>query len=297
MSKEFAKIPSVDELLKKLKKHQSKIDRAYLKKLVEQTLGDIRLKPLRWHLQERDRGKITDAIISDIEQNLNNLFQPSLRQVVNATGVILHTGLGRAPLGKSNLHSLEPLSTYCNLEIDLKSGRRGDRLEHVVTLLQLLTGAEDAVVVNNNAAAVLLMLNSLAARKEVIVSRGELVEIGGSFRLPEVMRISNAKLVEVGATNKTHLRDYEQAVNDKTGAIMLVHPSNFEIVGFTEKPEIKDIIELGRSRQVPVIYDLGSGALVNMQRFGYPYEPVVADMLRAGFDLVSFSGDKLLGGP
>ncbi len=171
MSKEFAKIPSVDELLKKLTKYQSEIDRVYLKKLVEQTLENIRFKPLRWHLPERDRSQITVAIISDIERKISDLFQPSLRRVVNATGVILHTGLGRAPLGDRRTHSPDPLSAYCNLEVDLKSGRRGDRLEHVVPLLQLLTRAEDAVVVNDNAEAVLLPSNSLAARKEVVGCR------------------------------------------------------------------------------------------------------------------------------
>ncbi|MFC2089114.1 L-seryl-tRNA(Sec) selenium transferase, partial [Calditrichota bacterium] len=183
------------------------------------------------------------------------------------------------------------------LEINLQTGKRGQRLEHVIPLLRILTGTEDAVVTNNNAAAVLLCLNSIAKRKEVIISRGELVEIGGSFRMPEVMKSSGAKMIEVGATNKTHLKDYEDAINDKTGAIMLVHPSNYEIKGFTAKPEIKDIVNLAKSKNIPVIYDLGSGAMVDMRNFNLYYEPVVAEMVKLGIDLISFSGDKLLGGP
>ncbi len=297
MTSPFAKIPSVNDLLDNLKDQSEVIDQKYLKIIIDDIISEIKANPRKSGIEKKDRSGLTNDILDEVKKRIDQVSSPPLRHVINATGVILHTGLGRAPMARETVEANKQISGYTNLEIQLKNGRRGQRLDHVVPILRLLTGSEDAVVVNNNAAAVLLMLNTISRRKEVIVSRGELVEIGGSFRMPEVMKTSGAKMVEVGATNKTHLSDYEEAINNKTAAIMLVHPSNYEIMGFTAKPELKEIIELGHKYNVPVMYDLGSGALIDMQRFGFEYEPVVEDMVKMGFDLISFSGDKLLGGP
>jgi L-seryl-tRNA(Ser) seleniumtransferase len=297
MTSIFSKIPSIDSLLILLNNQTKHIDIRFLKQLIENVIKDIKTHPSHYNLQEKTRDKITSLITDEIENQVNQLLAPSFRRVINGTGVILHTGLGRAPLGPKIISQLDAISAFTNLEINLSDGKRGERLDHITPLLRLITGAEDAIAVNNNAAAVLLILNSLAKRKEVIVSRGELVEIGGSFRLPEVMKNSTAKMVEVGSTNKTHLGDYEEAITDRTSAIMIVHPSNYKIMGFTEKPEATDILSLAHENDLPVIYDLGSGAFLDMQTFGFEYEPVVRDVMDLGFDVVSFSGDKLLGGP
>ena len=223
---------------------------------------------------------------------------PSLRGAINATGVIIHTGLGRAVLAPpAREAALAVLDGYCTLATDIESGKRGDRDSHLNALLCQLTGAEASTVVNNNAAATVLILNTIAKDKEVIVSRGQLVEIGGSFRMPDVMRMSGAILREVGTTNKTHLRDYEEAVNERTGAILRVHHSNYRIVGFAEEPGIEDLVALGKKHGLPVIDDLGSGALVDLGRFGLEPEPLVQASVRAGATVACFSGDKLIGGP
>jgi len=253
--------------------------------------------PQKAQLQSRTRAEITSDILEQVRTRIRLLMRPPLYRVINATGVILHTGLGRAPLGNSLINKIQNLGGYTNLEIDLDTGKRGDRLSHLLPLLKILTGTEDALVTNNNAAAVLLSLHSLASRKEVIVSRGELVEIGGSFRMPEVMKNSQAKMVEVGSTNKTHIEDYARAITERTAAIMIVHPSNYKIIGFTEKPASAEILSVAHQKNIPVIYDLGSGALFDMAKIGFEYEPLVSDVIRAGFDVVTFSGDKLLGGP
>lgn len=222
----------------------------------------------------------------------------SLRPVINATGVVLHTNLGRAPLGAAALRAVEEVGRgYCNLELDLKTGERGSRYAHVEDLLITLTGAEAALVVNNNAAAVLLSLHALARGREVIVSRGELVEIGGSFRVPEVMAQSGAILREVGTTNKTYPQDYERAISPETAILLKVHPSNYRIVGFVRDVKPQELVSLGEKHQVPVMEDLGSGVLVDLHQYGLGVEPTVQDSIRAGVDLVTFSGDKLLGGP
>lgn len=293
----FIKIPSVNTLLENLKYLLGQIDHDYLKRFVEITINDIKEHPAQYKLEKISKDDLIKIISSLVKHQVDDILSPVFKRIINGTGVILHTGLGRAPLGKELLNSFDDVSVYTNLEIDIKSGKRGDRLNHVLPLLQILTGAEDAVITNNNAAATMLCLNSIANRKEVIISRGELVEIGGSFRMPEVMKSSGAKMIEIGATNKTHLNDYEKAINEKTAAIMLVHPSNFEIKGFTEKPEIKDIAQLSKNHNIPVIYDLGSGALVNMEDYGFYYEPTIQEMVNLGIELISFSGDKLLGGP
>jgi L-seryl-tRNA(Ser) seleniumtransferase len=223
---------------------------------------------------------------------------PTLLPVINASGVILHTNLGRAPLSTASIQAMEAVSRgYSNLEFNLITGKRGSRLSHAETLLQRLTGAESAIVVNNNASAILLILSSLANRKSVVIARSQLVEIGGGFRVPDVMKQSGARLVEVGTTNRIHLSDYEEALSESTALVMHAHRSNFKIIGFTEEPEWKDIVSLAHSRGIPCVDDNGSGALLETERFGLAHEPTVQESLAAGADLVCFSGDKLLGGP
>lgn len=233
-----------------------------------------------------------------VVQRAREISRPRLRKVINATGVILHTNLGRAVLSQAAREALDAVAGhYCNLELDLETGERGSRQDHVRDLLRELTGAEDALVVNNNAGAVLLALNTLARGKQVVVSRGQLVEIGGSFRLPEIMAASGAILVEVGTTNKTYLRDYEQAVGPETALLLRVHTSNFRIIGFAAEVGIAELAGLGRRLGIPVMEDLGSGLLVDLGGDFLRDEPVVVASLAAGADVVTFSGDKLLGGP
>ena len=239
-----------------------------------------------------------DVLCRRIAQRVCRNSLPSFRTVINGTGIVLHTNLGRACLSEKAAQAVSVAARrYSNLEYDLPSGSRGSRYSHVEALLCRLTGAESALVVNNNAAAVLLVLSALTQGGQVIVSRGELVEIGGSFRVPEIMEACGAQLKEVGATNKTHLYDYERAINEHTKAIMKVHTSNYRIVGFSETPALSDLVELGHSHSLPVIEDLGSGSLLDLEQFGLHGEPTVQDSVRAGVDVVSFSGDKLLGGP
>jgi L-seryl-tRNA(Ser) seleniumtransferase len=225
-------------------------------------------------------------------------FTPSLRRVINATGVILHTNLGRAPLAQAAVQAImEVAANYSNLEYDLSTGRRGKRESHCQQLLARLLGSQDAIVVNNCAAAVLLVLNTLAEGGEVIVSRGELIEIGGSFRIPEVMQKSGAKLREVGTTNRTRISDYQNAINENTRLILRVHPSNYRIVGFTERPSVQEIAALSQQTGIPSFEDLGSGCLVDLAPLGVKDEPVVCESFKAGISVAAFSGDKMLGGP
>jgi len=233
-----------------------------------------------------------------LRARVHALLVPSLRPVLNATGVVLHTNLGRAPLAPAALARIGALAAgYCNLEYELDTRRRGSRHVHAAALLRQLCGAEDAVVVNNNAAAVLLCLSALAAGREVVVSRGELIEIGGSFRLPEVMVASGARLREVGTTNRTHLRDYEGAIGPETGLLLKAQRSNFAVVGFTAEVDPAELVALGRARGVPSAFDLGSGSLLDLGALGLPSELTVQAAVQLGFDLVTFSGDKVLGGP
>ena len=245
-----------------------------------------------------DRLPDRDALCQAIAHRVQRDGLPSFREVINATGIILHTNLGRACMSeKAARAAARAAGRYSNLEYDLESGSRGSRYSHVEEILCRLTGAESALVVNNNAAAVLLVLSALTQGGQVIVSRGELVEIGGSFRVPEIMEACGAQLKEVGATNKTHLFDYERAVGPQTKAVMKVHTSNYRIVGFSETPDLSQLVALGHEHGLPVIEDLGSGSLLDLNRFGLRDEPTVQDSIRAGVDVVSFSGDKLLGGP
>jgi L-seryl-tRNA(Ser) seleniumtransferase len=239
-----------------------------------------------------------ERVAARVSAILRGKFGPSLRRAINATGILMHSGLGRAVLSEEAGQALLEVSAgYSTLALDIETGRRGIRDSHVASLLCELTGAEAATIVNNNAAATVLILNTIARGKEVIVSRGQLVEIGGSFRLPDVMAMSGAILKEVGTTNKTHLRDYEDAIGENTAAILRVHHSNYRILGFAEEPEVEPLAELGKRRGIPVIDDLGSGALVDLKAYGLESEPLVRRSIQAGVACACFSGDKLIGGP
>lgn len=241
---------------------------------------------------------LPDILVQAAHELLVDWFTPSLRPVINGTGVIVHTNLGRAPLSDAAIEAVTAVAQgYSTLEFNLDTGKRGSRAVHAEQLLTQLTGTEAALTVNNNAAAVLLMLSALCQGKEVIISRSQLVEIGGGFRVPDVMAQSGAKLVEVGTTNRTHLRDYENAINENTGGIMVAHHSNFKIIGFTTEPELANLAELAHAHNIPLLYDQGSGTLFDTTQFGLAPEPTLPDGLQAGCDIVAFSGDKLLGGP
>jgi L-seryl-tRNA(Ser) seleniumtransferase len=241
---------------------------------------------------------LQDVILSQAQATLTAWTKPTLFPVINASGVILHTNLGRAPLSAAAIHAMDLVSrSYSNLEYDIEKGARGSRLIHTESILQKLTGAEAALVVNNCASAVLLVLSALANKERVIISRSQLVEIGGGFRVPDVMKQSGAKLVEVGATNKVRISDYEEALAESSGLVMRAHRSNFKLVGFTEEPELKDMVQTAHQAGVPVLDDLGSGALYDTAKYGIAHEPTVQESIQAGADIVCFSGDKLLGGP
>ncbi len=292
-------LPSVDRLLAEpqLKEITDKIARSYVVEAIREVLNDIRR-----HIREGETLPEEDLsperIAQEVRHRIEALASTSIRRAVNATGIVLHTGLGRAVLPEAALKRLaEVASGHCNLEIDLKTGSRGKRSEHYQKLLTKLTGAESALAVNNNAAAVFLALNTIAHGREVIVSRGELVEIGGSFRMPSIMASAGVRLIDVGTTNRTYVSDYENAITEETALILKVHTSNFSIIGFTQSPTIGELVELGKRKGIPVMEDIGSGALVDMSCFGLRSEPMVQESIRAGADIVTFSGDKLLGGP
>ena len=257
---------------------------------------------LRNFIKENDDVNLIETKINNLIENIKisteKVYSYNIKKVINGTGTILHTNLGRAIISKKHADYLsEVVTSYSNLEYDLEEGKRGERYSHFEKLICKITGAEAAMAVNNNAAAVMLVLSSMAAEREVIVSRGELVEVGGKFRIPDVMKSSNAHLVEIGTTNKTHLEDYEDAISENTGAFLKVHTSNFKILGFTESVSIEELCKLGREKDIPVIEDIGSGVLIDLSEYGLEYEPTVQDSIKAGVDVVSFSGDKLLGGP
>lgn len=257
---------------------------------------------LRNFIKENDDVNLIETKINNLIENIKisteKVYSYNIKKVINGTGTILHTNLGRAIISRKHADYLsEVVTSYSNLEYNLEEGKRGERYSHFEKLICKITGAEAAMAVNNNAAAVMLVLSSMAAEREVIVSRGELVEVGGKFRIPDVMKSSNAHLVEIGTTNKTHLEDYEDAISENTGAFLKVHTSNFKILGFTESVSIEELCKLGREKDIPVIEDIGSGVLVDLSKYGLEYEPTVQDSIKAGVDVVSFSGDKLLGGP
>jgi L-seryl-tRNA(Ser) seleniumtransferase len=268
-----------------------------LKKGIREVLDRQRQKILKGHEVHPDNLEIS-SLLPYIQQTIITLHQPVFRRVINGTGVIIHTNLGRSILPGDTLAQISITSgNYSNLEFDLASGARGSRYSLVEDLLCELTGAEAALVVNNNAAAVLLSLETLAREKEVIVSRGQLVEIGGSFRIPDIMARSGAQLVEVGATNRTHLKDYRNAITPETGLLLKVHTSNYRIIGFSSEVSNTELVSLGKQHHLPVMEDLGSGCLVDLSLYGLKKEPTVQEVVASGMDVITFSGDKLLGGP
>jgi L-seryl-tRNA(Ser) seleniumtransferase len=292
----LSNLPSVDEILKSKQGMEwlSTYPRRYVLQAIRETI-DLRRK-------EIIEGLLVDlseeVMIADVENIIEKLSSYSLRPLINATGVVIHTNLGRSILSERALENIRRVSgSYSNLEYDIEEGKRGKRYSHIKRILREITGAEDALIVNNNAAAVMLCLSTLAKDREVIVSRGELVEIGGSFRMPQVMEASGAVLCEVGTTNKTHLYDYENAINEDTSLILKVHRSNYKITGFAEEVPMEDLVSLGIRHQIPVMFDLGSGCLIDLKPFGIYTEPVVKDIVKTGVDITTFSGDKLLGGP
>lgn len=294
------KLPKIDEVILLLEKQDIYVlaPRDIVKETCRMVVQNLRGKIVdarKKGLAEFSSDAVTVA--REVEKLIRGLYRYNLRRLVNATGVILHTNLGRAPLCPEALQRIMEVGRgYSNLEFNLITGERGRRYDHVSRLICVLTHAQDALIVNNNAAAVLLVLNTLSEGKETIVSRGELIEIGGEFRIPEIMRKSAARLREVGTTNRTRLSDYEKAIDKETGLILKVHTSNFRIVGFTEEADIKSLVTLGQKRRIPVIDDLGSGCMIDLDNYGLTHEPTIREILAAGVDVVTFSGDKLLGG-
>ena len=292
-------IPAVDQLLIRpaLARWVERASRGLVVAEIQGVLEDVRAR-VRSGLQDRSEEIEVSALESRVVERLERLLRPALRVVINATGVVLHTNLGRAPLSEAAARALASLSTqYSNLEYDLETGERSHRDKVVEAALREILGCEAATVVNNNAAAVFLVLNTLAAGREVVVSRGELIEIGGSFRIPDILAASGAILREVGTTNKTRASDYEAAIGPATALLLRVHPSNYRIRGFAERPRLEELRELARRRDVPLVEDIGSGCLVDLAPYGIPDEPLAQASLAAGADLICSSCDKLLGGP
>lgn len=288
------RIPSVNEVKQCLAHLYPQYPLSYFTEPARRVTALIREKWQKGELKD-----LTEERLIDLAKQVFEAYErPSLQRVINATGVVIHTNLGRAPLAEKAIQEIVKVARfYSNLEFNLEEGKRGSRYVHVEEILIEITGAEGALVVNNNASAVLIALNTLAFGKEVIVSRGELVEIGGSFRVPDVMKWSGCILREVGTTNKTHLYDYERAINENTGLLLKVHKSNFAIIGFTKEVSSEELVVLGKKYNLPVMEDLGSGCLIDLSKYGYSKEPTVKEVLAAGVDVVTFSGDKLLGGP
>ncbi|MBN2285068.1 MAG: L-seryl-tRNA(Sec) selenium transferase [Tissierellales bacterium] len=295
----FRKIPKVDHILAEpeINKYLLYMDASYISEVVREHLDNLRDVI-------RDQDDVTiissamDTIVSDISYKLGAIIQSSLVRVINCTGVVVHTNLGRSILSEEIFDQIkDKLTRYVNLEYDLKKGSRGSRYDLVESILCRLTGAESALIVNNNAAAVILSINTFCSGKEAVVSRGELVEIGGSFRIPEVMKLGGASLIEVGTTNKTHIKDYQEAINENTGMILKVHTSNYRVIGFSESVDARDLVELAHEKGVLAMEDLGSGLLFNQMPLHTFNEPTIKETLEKGLDIICFSGDKLLGGP
>ena len=298
MSKQLlSQIPAINKilLLDEVKSLIQEYSEVGVKSAIKNYIDEIKQEILNEELHEVPS---LEKIVEVVTQIVKSEDKNSLRRVINATGTILHTNLGRSLLSQKIKENIESVAfNYSNLEFDIDNKKRGSRYVHLIDIIKKLTGAEDVLVVNNNAAAVLLTLNTLVKDKEIVVSRGELVEIGGAFRIPEIIKLSGGTPVEVGTTNKTHLKDYENAITDNTGALLKVHTSNYKIVGFTKEVSNEEISYLARENELVSINDLGSGQFVDYSRFGLPYEPTVKEVLESGIDIVTFSGDKLLGGP
>ncbi|MFZ3062171.1 MAG: L-seryl-tRNA(Sec) selenium transferase [Actinomycetota bacterium] len=293
-------LPSVDEVLKtpEVKNLCEIYPRILVVEAIRQELDDIRTAFSSGSETSLKTSFDLPVLISKVKRDVEEASAPSLKRVINATGVVVHTNLGRSILSKKAIDAIVVIASgYSNLEFDVKSGERGSRHVHVSSLLCKLTGAEAAMAVNNNASAVLLALSTLAAGRGAIVSRGQLVEIGGSFRIPDVMRQSGAILKEVGTTNKTYISDFRDAITENTALLMRVHPSNFRVVGFSKEVSLEELVSLGREFNLPVLDDLGSGVLVDLSPYSLPEEPTAQSSIKAGADVVTFSGDKLLGGP
>ena len=298
MSKQLlSQIPAINKilLLDEVKSLIQEYSEVGVKSAIKNYIDEIKQEILNEELHEVPS---LEKIVEEVKHIVKNEDKNSLRRVINATGTILHTNLGRSLLSQKIKENIESVAfNYSNLEFDIDNKKRGSRYVHLIDIIKKLTGAEDVLVVNNNAAAVLLTLNTLVKDKEIVVSRGELVEIGGAFRIPEIIKLSGGTPIEVGTTNKTHLKDYENAITDNTGALLKVHTSNYKIVGFTKEVSNEEISYLARENELVSINDLGSGQFVDFSRFGLPYEPTVKEVLDSGIDIVTFSGDKLLGGP
>lgn len=297
-NKYFRQIPKVDHVL--MEEEVQTLCASYGKELVTEGIRQV-LEELRMTISQGTEEEICQAFAyypEKIRERAEQLQDFPLKRVINGTGILLHTNLGRAPLGKFQVEAaMAALTGYCNLEYNLDTGKRGKRWEHYRDLIARVTGSEGAIAINNNAAGVTLMLSTIAKGKQVIVSRGELIEIGGRFRIPEVMEQSGAVLKEVGTTNRTRISDYEKAITEETGALLKVHTSNYKILGFTEEASIEELVQLGKKYHLPVFVDLGSGVLINLEKYGLSHEPTVQEILKKGADMVCFSGDKLLGGP
>lgn len=296
MNNLLSKLPKVDIVLgeEQIKEYLNKLPRKIIVLTIRNIIDKYRLNILTKNITDISY----EMIIEDIKLELNKAMKPKLKRVINATGTVIHTNLGRSPISLNAIKHIYEIGTrYNNLEYNLDEGKRGSRYSHVEEIICQITGAEAALVVNNNAAAVMLVLSTIAKGREAIVSRGQLVEIGGSFRIPSVMEQSGAILVEVGTTNRTHLYDYENAINENTAAILKVHQSNFRILGFTEEVSLDELVALSHKNNIPIIEDIGSGVLVDLTKYGLSYEPTVQDSIKKGVDIVTFSGDKLLGGP
>lgn len=297
----FKMLPSVDEVLsqKEIEELIEKYPRSIVLESIREVI-DINRKTIVAIKTEEEAEKFSltmEKVIEETEKKARDNYALSLKKVINGTGTVLHTNLGRSLISEKIKDEIwTAASRYSNLEYDLEKGERGSRYVHLTDMIKRLTGAEDVLVVNNNAAAVMLVLSTMAKGGEAIVSRGELVEVGGSFRIPSVMALSGADLVEIGATNKTHLKDYEEAITENTRALMKVHTSNYRIMGFTESISVAELVELGKKYDLPVIEDLGSGVFIDLSKYGLEYEPTVLDSIHRGADIVTFSGDKMLGG-
>ncbi|HSM23799.1 MAG TPA: L-seryl-tRNA(Sec) selenium transferase [Anaerolineaceae bacterium] len=292
---EFRQLPSVEKLIQN--PELSALIEDYGRSHVITAIRDS-LSYFRFQIKKEQPVPTTQQIISYGKKLLTDRFSPTLTPVINATGVILHTNLGRAPLSKETMLAMHSIGgAFSTLEFNLSTGKRGSRSVHAEEILKQLTGVEAAMVVNNNAAAVLLILSALANRKNVVIARSQLIEIGGGFRIPDVMRQSGAKLVEVGTTNRVRVSDYENALQNPVGLVMRAHHSNFKILGFTEEPSLDEIVAISHQYGSPVVDDLGSGTFIDTSQFGLPREPTILDSVKADTDIISFSGDKLLGGP